>query len=207
MDISKIRKKFKESRKEKEGVPPGLTGDSSVLSKEGVQEVAVTDVIIKPITGEDETRIQETLEDNSTVEIVELLVFSLYNEEYAFKVSELEEIIRPQQITLIPRTPEYLLGVTSLRGKIIPVIDLKKMLLLTGKGESKRQKIIILKGNRGPMGVRVDKISGVVRLPVSELTESPPHLNESQLRYIDQVAILNNRFISIINTEEIMNIM
>ncbi|MFN3479559.1 MAG: chemotaxis protein CheW, partial [Thermodesulfovibrionales bacterium] len=146
-------------------------------------------------------------EIEETEEMVELLVFSLHSEEYAFKISELEEIIRPQQISTLPRTPEYLLGVTSLRGKIIPVVDLKRMLSLTGKDSSTRQKIIILKGDRGPIGVMVDMIAGVVRLPARALTESPPHLDESQSRYIQQVAIFNSRFISIINTEEIMNTM
>lgn len=197
MDIAKIRKKLRESSKKEERVCLETTKEvePSLDTLQGYPET---------VGKADELTPAETEE---TVEVVELLVFSLYNEEYAFKVSELEEIIRPQQITTIPRTPEYLLGVTSLRGKIIPVVDLKKMLSLTGRDNATRQKIIILKGNKGPIGVTVDMIAGVVRLDEQALTESPPHLNESQLKYIKQVAIFKNRFISIINTEEILNIM
>lgn len=189
MDIAKIRKKLKESPKIDNDASSKTVEDSSVHT----QCVEVSGDLISNEAGEAE-------------EIIELLAFGLFNEEYAFRVSELEEIIRPQKITFIPKTPEYLLGVTSLRGKIIPVVDLKRILHLTGSDESTRQKIIIIKGKKGPMGVRVDRVSGVVRLPVSGLTESPSHLNELQLRYIEGVAIFNNRFISIINTEEISDI-
>lgn len=202
MDIAKIRRKLKESSKTEERVTSETTKecDSSLLASQQTHRESYKGTEEKP----DELI---SIEVEETEEKVELLVFSLFSEDYAFKVSELEEIIRPQQFTPIPRTPEYLLGVTSLRGKIIPVIDLKKMLFLTGKDDIKKQKIIILKGDRGPIGVRVDRIAGVMRLPAQALTESPPHLNESQLKYIEKVAIFNGRFISIINTEEIMNIM
>lgn len=201
MDIAKIRKKFKESSKTEERLIPETTKErgSSLSTSQQANEVYQGTV--------ERTEESISTEIEVTEEMVELLVFSLYSEEYAFKVSELEEIIRPQQITTIPRTPEYLLGVTSLRGKIIPVVDLKKMLSLAGKDNATRQKIIILKGNKGPIGVKVDTIAGVVRLPARALAESPPHLNETQSRYIQQVAIFNSRFISIITTEEIMNIM
>jgi purine-binding chemotaxis protein CheW len=194
MDIAKIRKKFKEARAE-EPQPEETLARTFEPSPQELQDVSIDS------TEELSTDIEEA------EEIIEILVFSLCNEEYAFKVSELQEIIRPQQITYIPRTPEYLMGVTSLRGKILPVIDLKSMLSLTGEVESGRQKIIVVKGVKGPIGVKVDRIEGVMRLPVTGLTESPSHLNESQLRYIDHVAISGNRFISILNTEEISNIM
>lgn len=211
MDIAKIRRKLKESPEEERKleaaeVPSATIRDSQDSSSASISSNANKISSVSPVEATDleEVSLAEGDGDSDKAEeIVELLVFSLSNEEYAFRVSELEEIIRPQQITYIPKTPEYLLGVTSLRGKIMPVVDLKGMLLLAGSGESKKQKIVILKGNRGPMGVRVDRILGVVRLPISGLTECPSHLNESQLRFIEKVAIFNGRFISIINTEEI----
>lgn len=193
MDIAKIRKKLKES--------PKIDNDASSKTVSSVEDSSVHTQCVE-VSGD-----LISNEAGEAEEIIELLAFGLFNEEYAFRVSELEEITRPQKITFIPKTPEYLLGVTSLRGKIIPVVDLKRILHLTGSGESTRQKIIIIKGKKGPMGVRVDRVSGVVRLPVSGLTESPSHLNELQLRYIEGVAIFNSRFISIINTEEISDIM
>ncbi len=69
-------------------------------------------------------------------ELVELLTFSLSNEEYAFRVSDVEEVLRMQRITMVPTMPDYVLGITSLRGKIIPVIDLKTRLNLQEKSLS-----------------------------------------------------------------------
>lgn len=200
MDIAKLRKKLKEANQAKEA-DLSRVAESTIPIVKNKQRIEEGSPTVRE--GDDEIALVEERAE----EVVELLVFSLYDEEYAFKVSELEEIIRPQHITPIPRTPDYLIGVTSLRGKIIPIVDLKRRLLLTGTEDSKRQKIIILKGPKGPLGVMVDRISGVVRLPLSGLTDSPPHLDESQLRYIEQVALFNNRFISIINTGEITNIM
>lgn len=200
MDIAKLRKKLKEANQAKEA-DLSRVAESTIPIVKNKQRIEEGPPTVRE--GDDEIALVEERAE----EVVELLVFSLYDEEYAFKVSELEEIIRPQHITPIPRTPDYLIGVTSLRGKIIPIVDLKRRLLLTGTEDSKRQKIIILKGPKGPLGVMVDRISGVVRLPLSGLTDSPPHLDESQLRYIEQVALFNNRFISIINTGEITNIM
>lgn len=200
MDIAKLRKKLKEANQAKEA-DLSRVAESTIPIVKNKQRIEESPPTVRE--GDDEIALVEERAE----EVVELLVFSLYDEEYAFKVSELEEIIRPQHITPIPRTPDYLIGVTSLRGKIIPIVDLKRRLLLTGTEDSKRQKIIILKGPKGPLGVMVDRISGVVRLPLSGLTDSPPHLDESQLRYIEQVALFNNRFISIINTGEITNIM
>lgn len=200
MDIAKLRKKLKEANQAKEA-DLSRVAESTIPIVKNKQRIEESPPTVRE--GDDEIALVEERAE----EVVELLVFSLYDEEYAFKVSELEEIIRPQHITPIPRTPDYLIGVTSLRGKIIPIVDLKRRLLLTGTEDLKRQKIIILKGPKGPLGVMVDRISGVVRLPLSGLTDSPPHLDESQLRYIEQVALFNNRFISIINTGEITNIM
>ena len=70
------------------------------------------------------------------MELVELLTFSLSNEEYAFRVSDVEEVLRMQKITMVPTMPDYVLGITSLRGKIIPVIDLKTRLSLQEKSLS-----------------------------------------------------------------------
>ena len=78
----------------------------------------------------------DDVSSEDTVEMVELLTFSLSNEEYAFRVPAVEEVIRSQLIAYVPTMPGYVLGITSLRGKIIPVIDLKTRLNLQEKSLS-----------------------------------------------------------------------
>ncbi|MBA4374067.1 MAG: hypothetical protein C0402_14545 [Thermodesulfovibrio sp.] len=152
--------------------------------------------------------------------IAELLTFSLAKEEFAFKVSEVEEIIRFQRITLVPTMPEYVAGITSLRGKIIPVIDLRTRLALKDEGAEAvsrpeadadgliegKGKIIVLSGPLGLIGAIIDKVLGVVRLPEDVILEPPAHLTEDETKFIEGVVIVEKRFISIIRSEDALNI-
>jgi purine-binding chemotaxis protein CheW len=204
MDIAKIRKKFKETVRqgpEQTGTEPG--GERGKRDDFSEAEAA-------PVSRKAETVIEgggtgATPAPQEAVDsVVELLTFTLAREEYAFRVETLQEIVKPQRITRIPRSEAYLLGITSLRGKIIPVIDLKKMLSLDGEGgeEGARQKIAILKGPKGPIGALIDRVVGVIRPSVSHIVESPAHLPEAEMKYIEGVAIVEGKFISILRIEE-----
>ncbi len=139
-----------------------------------------------------------------TEDVIEILTFNLLNEDFAFRVSQLEEILRYQWITTVPNVPKYVLGVTSLRGKVIPVLDLKLKLSLTDKplDNNLKGKILIIKGTKGPIGVTVDKVAGVVRLTKSEILPPPSHLSETELKFIEGIAVVDKHFVSIINMEE-----
>jgi purine-binding chemotaxis protein CheW len=137
-------------------------------------------------------------------EKIEILTFSLGKEEFAFKIFDLFEILRYQRITRVPKMPDYVIGITSLRGKIIPVVNLKQKLGLTQQsaGMDQRGKILIIKGPRGPVGAFVDRVIGVVRIPVQEILPPPSHLTEIELKYIEGVAVVDKRFIPIIHMKE-----
>ncbi|MCL4476977.1 MAG: chemotaxis protein CheW [Nitrospirae bacterium] len=204
MDIAKIRKKFKETVQQGPE-KPGTTPDVELRKGEdfpGAPAVQVSRKVETALEGEGAgitPAPEETAES-----VVELLTFTLAREEYAFRVEDLQEIIRPQRITRIPKSEAHLLGITSLRGKIIPVIDLKKMLSLDGKAgeEVTKQKIAIVKGPKGPIGALIDRIVGVIRPSVSQIVESPAHLPETEMKYIEGVAIVEGKFISILRIEE-----
>ncbi|GAB4413708.1 MAG: chemotaxis protein CheW [Thermodesulfovibrionales bacterium] len=188
MDIAKIRKKIKDTQEHQ------------------TQQKTDTPLALTSITREVEV-VQSSVELGDS--IVELLTFKLAKEEYAFRISEIQEIIKPQSITGIPRARPYLMGITSLRGKIIPVIDLKMMLSLRSasggeEDEKKRQKILILKGTKGPLGALIDRVIGVMRPSISKIVETPAHLPEAEMKFIDGVTIVDGRFISIIKTEEVV---
>jgi purine-binding chemotaxis protein CheW len=155
-------------------------------------------------------------EGDEAENVVELLTFSLSKEEFAFRVPEVEEIIRHQPITRVPTMPDYLLGITSLRGKIIPVIDLKTRIVFRGgrHGEEQasrekatgKEKILILLGPNGPIGVTIDRVMGVVRLPGNKVLAPPAHLKEEERKFVDGVVILHKRFVSIVRCEEALQI-
>jgi purine-binding chemotaxis protein CheW len=138
--------------------------------------------------------------------VIELLTFSLGGEEYAFRVSDLQEIVRHQQISRVPRSAAFLLGISSLRGKIIPVIDLRELLLLRGEpADARRRKVLILKGPKGPLGAVVDRVVGVKRTRASAVSEAPAHLREAELRFIEGVVLIDNKFVSILKTDEALH--
>jgi len=144
-------------------------------------------------------------------DLLELLTFSISDEEFAFRVPEVEEIIRYQRITGVPTVPEYVRGITSLRGKIIPVLDLKKRLVLKREGPEGPQKtgdgkILILAGPKGLIGATIDKVLGVVRFTEGSILPPPGHLSEDELRFIEGVVILEKRFISIIRSYDALDI-
>lgn len=205
MDIARIRKKLKETK---------ASDTPSIVNSQETEDREVPSVEHHEKDSELQTPNAELREAEAEIEqeagIIELLTFSLLREEFAFRVSEVEEILRYQVITVVPRMPPYVSGITSLRGKIIPVIDLKNRLLLKLKGESsdidRRRKILILKGPKGSIGVTIDRITGIVRLSRSGIIPPPSHLTETELKFIEGVAIVDKRFIPIINMEEALAI-
>jgi purine-binding chemotaxis protein CheW len=232
MDIAKIRKKLHQSEPEKSKSPESGQGSgeqeiADTLQKEEsvpppspptpaekvsgqgksvpVQKEIKTNE--KKIVGEEKTTrspANEEVAPEGTGNIIEILTFKLLGEDFAFRVSDLDEIIKFQHITPVPRLSDAVLGITSLRGKVIPVIDLKAKLSLRGEpaDDSYRRKILIIKGPKGRIGAAVDKVTGVVRIPETDLLPPPSHLSEDELKFISGVAVVEKRFVSILNMQE-----
>lgn len=226
MDIAKIRKKAKEQGAGKvpetpaAPLPPGPEVIAPV--ERGEKDVPLDGAHGKGVQtpGPEMTdALHELPEDEACEEThgqVELLTFRLGSEEFAFRVENVEEIVRMQKITMVPTVPSYVTGVTSLRGKIIPVIDLKARLNLgktaeavvqddDARGKAAQAKILIIDGQRGFIGAIVDRVVGVVRLSRQEVLEPPAHLSEAEKKYIEGIVILEKRFISVVRPEDAMD--
>jgi purine-binding chemotaxis protein CheW len=226
MDIAKIRKKLKEKDiKSQQSIADDKTVEeheaTSLKPEEKKSERITPETDInqeakgagneKIKVEKEKTKgrvIEDKIDEDKTGDVIEILTFSLLKEEYAFRISQLEEIRKYQRITLVPKMPNYVLGITSLRGKVIPVIDLKTKLSLKDKpsGIDQRGKILIIKGPKGPIGVAVDKIIGVIRIAKNEILPPPSHLTEKEIKFIEGIAVVDKRFISIIHMEETINI-
>jgi len=230
MDIAKIRKKAKEQeagkRSEDQPAPRDAEIGVSALTemKTEIQEQVIPEEVqeLTPETKKVESSAQEPSGRSNTQEDdegqVELLTFSLGTEEFSFKVAEVQEILRLQKMTKIPTMQNYVIGITSLRGKIIPVLDLKARLNLKNTGEApeygteenpgvnRESKILIIDGPKGFIGATIDRVLGVVRLAKDRVLEPPAHLNEAEIKYIKGIVIFEKRFISVLRVEETMNI-
>lgn len=191
MDISRIRKKLKEGEEKSEREEPQKTADIKT-EKAQIETQKLTEPEAPAIVP------QAPLEKE-----IEILAFKLGDEEYALRIKEVQEILKYQRITCVPRAPWYLKGITSLRGKVLPVIDLKQRLGL-GREDGGGQKIIVIASSPQPVGVLVSSVLDVIRLPEIELLEPPPTLSEEERAFIQGVVRIKNRFISVLNVDEIL---
>ncbi len=106
-------------------------------------------------------------------ELIQLVSFSLDNEEYGVDVLKVREIIRMPVITRVPNTPHYVHGVINLRGKVIPIISMRGRFGLASVGHDKRTRIMVMDVSGELMGFVVDAVSEVIRVSSSEIQPSP----------------------------------
>jgi purine-binding chemotaxis protein CheW len=114
--------------------------------------------------------------DKSTEEkgnLRQLLTFSLGDEEYALDIEAIREIIKPREVTDLPRVPDFILGLISLRGIIIPIYDLSQRMRLGKSVITPASRVIVCQCEDRVFGLLVDSISQVMRLPNQNI-EPPP---------------------------------
>jgi len=106
-------------------------------------------------------------------EVLQLVSFQLGPEEYAIDILGVQEIIRVVEITRVPNAPHYVEGVLNLRGKIIPIINLRRRLGLSSTEHTKDTRIVVVDVAHLLLGFIVDSVEEVLRLP-EEFIEPPP---------------------------------
>jgi purine-binding chemotaxis protein CheW len=123
------------------------------------------------------------------------LTFSLAGEEYGIGILKVKEIIGMMPITTVPRTPDFVKGVINLRGKVIPVVDLRRKFGMEEIGYTERTCIIVMEiaGQGGSllMGMVVDAVSEVLNIKAAELEETPGFGTKLDTDYILGMAKMN----------------
>lgn len=128
--------------------------------------------------------------------------FTMNNNEFTIPILKVQEIVNLPQITKLPQVPDYIEGITNLRGRIIPVVNLKKMAGLFGScGESNGEKVIVVTSGRITFGVLVDGITGVVSIEESEI-EPPTDFNTSDI--VSGVAKVDDKLIVLLDTKKLI---
>jgi len=107
-------------------------------------------------------------------ELIQLVSFNLEKEEYGINVLMVREIIRMLNITRVPNTPHYVEGVINLRGKVIPIISLRRKFDLMEAEYDKRTRIMVMEVVGELMGFIVDEVSEVIRISEKEIQPPPP---------------------------------
>ncbi|MGR3303487.1 MAG: chemotaxis protein CheW, partial [Candidatus Scalindua sp.] len=105
------------------------------------------------------------------------LTFILGSEVYGIEILKVREIIKLMDITAVPRTPDYLKGVINLRGKVIPIVDLRSKFSMPEIEHTQETCIIVAEVNQTSIGIIVDSVSEVSNINSGEIEEAP-HLGQ-----------------------------
>jgi len=105
------------------------------------------------------------------------LTFKLGQEEYGIEILKVQEIIKMMDITKVPKTPEFILGVINLRGKVIPVVDLRLKFVMNSIAKTEKTCVIVVQVARGDgkiiMGASVDEVSEVMEISADQIEPAP----------------------------------
>ncbi|MBP5197626.1 MAG: purine-binding chemotaxis protein CheW [Lachnospiraceae bacterium] len=138
-------------------------------------------------------------EGKTNVETIQYIVIRLGDEQFGIDIKYIDNIVRMQSITRVPKVQDYLLGVINLRGEVIPVMSLRRKMSLADDEFTKATRIIILKlENQGNVGVIVDEVKEVVTLAVDEI-DKVQHKNGEAVNFVSGVGKHENELISILD--------
>lgn len=132
------------------------------------------------------------------------VIFRLDSEEFGVDIHSITTIERLTNITRVPRTPEYIRGVMSLRGEIVPVMDLRKKFGLPKIEETEDTRIIIFKVEDIVVGMIVDVVIEVVIITTDKIESIVSLSNDHLANYIFGVGKLNDRIITLLNLESLI---
>lgn len=135
----------------------------------------------------------------------QLVVFGLGKEEYGVEITQVQEIVRLQEITKLPDTPYFVEGVVNLRGKVIPLIDLKKRFGLEVNERNTDNRIIVVNVNNNTVGVIVDYVSEVLRLSEDNIEPPPQIVKGIDKEYLRGIGKVDNRLLILLDLDKILS--
>lgn len=143
-----------------EATPPATAAPESEKEEQSAPEPV--------LSGTEEPEQQQEGQD------LEMLSFLLGDEEYVVPVDRVREVLTPREITPVPHTADYLIGVCSLRGLVMPVVDLNRRLGISSSNKDEKSRIVVVNlGQDEQVGLFVDRVKGVVRLMSSSVRPAP----------------------------------
>lgn len=152
-----------------------------------------------------ETEVMEKVSTQQTDEILQLVSFVIGEEEFGVDILAVQEIIRMIEITRVPNSPHFVEGVINLRGKVIPVVNLRNRLGLPPKEYSKSTRIIVVELEKKTVGFIVDSVSEVLRISTI-VTEPPPQMvGRVDSEYITAVGKLEDRLVILLDLNRILS--
>jgi len=141
-------------------------------------------------------------------DVPKVVVFKLSTNEYGLRVNEVREVLKLQDITSLPNTPSYIVGVTNIRGEIMPIIDLRKKLNLfddMSEEAASEKLVMVIEIDGVPIGILVDSVSDVMQISSKQIENIEGIKKNASGEYIEGIAKIGNRLIIILNIKNLID--
>ena len=135
----------------------------------------------------------------------QIVVFELGSEHFGVDIAKVESIIKMQPITQLPHTPEFVEGVTNLRGKVLPVIDLRKRFDLDSREADKNSRIIVVCVEQLEIGMVVDAVSEVLTISEQVVEAAPAITTTINSSFITGIAKLDERLVILLDLTRVLS--
>ena len=135
---------------------------------------------------------------------VEFLGFILAGEEYVIDIMAIQEITRAVEVTRIPRMPDYMSGIITLRGTIIPIFNLRKRLNLTRQSEGGDPRFVVASFEGSVAGIVVERVTDVVRLNIDELEPPPFNASGRDGQFVKGIGYYMGRMLILLDYEKVL---
>lgn len=130
--------------------------------------------------------------------------FQIDEQEYAFRIEQIQEIVILGQVTKTPQVPDFVEGVSNLRGSIIPIINLRKLFGLAPKPVDSETRTIVVNVGERTMGCTVDTVSQVLRIPQDSIQPAPETVTADGANYISGFAKLDDRLLIVVDIDVLL---
>lgn len=131
--------------------------------------------------------------------------FQVAGQEYAFRIEQIQEIVILKQVTKTPQVPDFVEGVSNLRGSIIPIINLRRLFGLEPKSADGETRTIVVNVGPRTMGCTVDMVSQVMRIPEENIQAAPETITSAGAHYIAGFARHNGRLTILLDIDELLD--
>ena len=139
-------------------------------------------------------------------DLLQLVIFQLGGEEFGVDIMAVQEIIKMPEITAIPQAPEYVAGVINPRGKIIVVVSLGTKFGIQSCDKNEEYKVIVVELENQVIGMMVDSVSEVLRIPSSSVDPAPDIIKSGvSSNYIQGVGKLDDRLLILLDLRNVLS--
>lgn len=136
--------------------------------------------------------------------VQQLVKFSIADETFGIGITQIHQIIKPQEVFKVPNTPNFIEGLINLRGRVLTVFNLRKRFSMPEKENDDNTKILIVKLNDLLLGFTVDCVTEIVKIADEDIEETPPSIKSFDKRFLSGVGKIGDKLVLLLNLEKVL---